>query len=143
MLSIHEESPQVYLPAPTASLVRLQRPLPVTSSFLPTSGLRSNRVTDAPCQDAWRAAVRPEEPAPITAMIMFELYLMIVTETAGRIPIKMRVPYKITPGQRRSGVRYFVIRCESMLHLSEHFQVSKLEYRWQDNRHHLHTGSYV
>ena len=48
-------------------MVRLQRPLPVTSSLRPSELLRSNRVTAAPCQAAKRAAMRPEAPAPMTA----------------------------------------------------------------------------
>jgi len=71
---IQTGSAQAYFSGERAALVRLQRPLPVTSSFLPISALWSKRVTCASPWAAVRAAKIPEAPAPIIPISIARLY---------------------------------------------------------------------
>ena len=50
-----------------ATLVRLQRPLPVMASLRPGRCIFSSTSTEAPARAAWPAAISPAGPPPMTS----------------------------------------------------------------------------
>jgi hypothetical protein len=65
-----------------AVVVRLQRPPPVTNSFLPGDGIASNNTTSHPAVAALSAAINPAAPPPATATLLPLIFTPLKKEAA-------------------------------------------------------------